>query len=275
MVSKIVLALALAVSFPIGALAQAAQFYCTPPGFPGAVSLATSRIGIGTPYTLTAIIKSGMVPANGAKTDGGVTTSSQARDSQGRTRIDEPVGCSQAGGQPHWMGSVLVNDPVANTFTSWRVDYILPAPVAYVKIGSIKQYDPSTAQQEFNRMRIVSQASDQDPEAEIHIHRKVEDLGKRTIVGLEASGMRITTTFPAGALNNSSAAGLQINQRPYTEVEERWTSDEYRMILLDIINNEALGTSSYEVTNFTRGDPDPSLFQPPPNFEIKESNVTQ
>jgi hypothetical protein len=47
------------------------------------------------------------------------------------------------------------------------------------------------------------------------------------------------------------------------------------MILLDIIDNEALGTSSYEVTNFTSGDPDPSLFQPPPNFEIKESNITQ
>jgi hypothetical protein len=225
MVSKIVLALALAVSFPVRALAQATQLSCTPPGFPGGVSLATSRIGVGTPYTLRAVIKSGMVSANGVKTDVGVTTSFQARDSQGRTQIDEPVGCSQAGGQPHWMGSVLVNDPVANTFTSWRVDYILPTPVAYVKIGSIKQNDPSTAQQEFNRMRIVSQASDQDPEAEIHIHRKVEDLGKRTILGLEASGMRITTTFPAGALDNSSAAALPINQRPYTEVEETWISE--------------------------------------------------
>lgn len=217
-----------------------------------------------------------MVSSKGVKTTGGVTTSFQARDSQGRTRIDMPGTCLLENGQPRWIGSVSVNDPVANTFTSWRVALALSAEaayvnhLAYVKNGSIKQVDPLTAQQEFDRASRLSEASDHDPEAKSHIQYKVEDLGKRTIAGLEASGMRITKTFPAGILNNTSSAGLPINQRPFTEVEERWTSDEYRMILLDITNNEATGISSYEVTSFTPGEPDASLFQPPANYELDE-----
>jgi hypothetical protein len=272
---KLLLTLAFAFVFPIGALAQAALSPCTPPGGSGAQSQAISRIGVGTPYTLTAIIKSDMVSTEGVKTDGGVATSFQARDSEGRTRVDDPRGCFLQNGQPHWEGYVSVNDPVANTFTSWRVAESLSPQRAYanhlahVKNEAVKEVEPSTAQQEFDRARLLSEASDHDPDTKSHIHYKVEDLGKRTIVGLEASGMRITKTFPAGILNNTSAAGLPINQRPYTEVEERWTSDQYRMILLNITNNEATGTSSYEVTSFTPGEPDASLFQPPAGYSIQ------
>ena len=251
------------------AVAQAAQSSCIPPGTQGGQSLAISRIGVGTPYTLTAVIKADMVTSKGVKTTGGVTTSFQARDSQGRTRIDAPGGCFMGrDGQPHWMGRVSINDPYANTFTSWRVNVFLSVKSATVKNGSINAVDPPTAQEEFDGARLLSQASDHDPQAKTYIQYKVEDLGKRTILGLEASGMRITKTFPAGILNSTSAAALPVNQRPFTEVEERWTSDQYRLILLDLINNEATGMSSYEVTSFTPGDPDPSVFQAPADYSI-------
>jgi len=268
--SKLLLPLVFAFTFPMGVVAQAAQSPCTPPGGSGSNLPAISRIGVGTPYTLTAIIKADMVRPNGAKTPGGVVTSFQARDSQGRTRVDAPAGCFLMGGEPVWMGKVTVHDPVANTFTSWRVWPRRPNKVAAVSSGAFKPADSPTAQQEFDEARIVSQASDHDPDAKSHVQFKVEDLGKRTIAGFVASGMRITKTFPAGILNNSIGAGLlPDNTRPFTEVEERWTSDQYRFILLDTINSEAAGMSSYEVTNFTPGEPDPSLFQPPADYRTE------
>jgi hypothetical protein len=267
--SKLVLPLVLAFAFPVGVVAQAAQSPCTPLGGPGGQSSVIAHIGVGTPYTLTAIIKSDMVDTKGVKHAGGVSASFQAVDSQGRTRIDSPAGCVLVGGEPRWMGQVTVNDPVANTFTSWQVEPILPRKIVAVRNGAFKEVDPPTAQQGFDMAMQVSQASDHDPDAKIHIQFKVEDLGKRTIAGLEASGMRVTQTFPAGFLKAYFAADLPINSRPYTEVEEVWTSDLYRLILLDIKNNEATGVSSYEVTKFTPGRPDPSLFQPPVDYRTE------
>jgi hypothetical protein len=172
-------------------------------------------------------------------------------------------------GEPRWMGTVKVNDPVANTFSTWQVEPVLPRKVAAVKDGAFKEADPPTVQQTFDMARRVSQASDHDPDAKSHIQFKVEELGKRTIAGLEASGIRTTKTFPAGFLSSPLGRGLlQDKNRPFVEVEEAWISDQYHLILLDIINNEALGMSSYEVTNFTPGEPDPSLFQPPPDYTI-------
>src|ERR1700677_659136 len=59
--SKLLLPLVLAFTFPMGVVAQAAQSPCTPPGMSSGQSLAISRIGVGTPYTLTAITKADMV----------------------------------------------------------------------------------------------------------------------------------------------------------------------------------------------------------------------
>jgi hypothetical protein len=83
--SKLLLPSVLAFIVPMGAVAQAAQAPCTPPGIAGAQLAAVSRTGIGTPYTLTAIIKADAVTSKGINTTGGVTTSFQARDGQGRT----------------------------------------------------------------------------------------------------------------------------------------------------------------------------------------------
>ena len=52
-------------------------------------------------------------------------------------------------------------------------------------------------------------------------------------------------------------------------------SDQYRIILMDVTSKQATGIRSYEVTSFTPGEPDASLFQPPPNFEIDEPSVTK
>jgi hypothetical protein len=42
------------------------------------------------------------------------------------------------------------------------------------------------------------------------------------------------------------------------------------MVLLDIKDDPFFGKSTYEVTSFTAGEPDASLFQVPAGYTIKE-----
>ena len=268
---KLLLVFVIFVGLPVLAISQETHLSCTPPGSPGGQFIAISRIGIGTSYTLTAAIKSVSIK-KGVKSSSGTTTSFQARDDQGRTRVDLPTFCAiDQNGQRHWNGTISINDPVGNTFTSYQVNSYSDLKIATVKSDSLPHVDPPTAQSAYASAQVSSQASDHDADNS-HMRFKVEDLGKRTIVGLKASGMRVTRTYPAGSLSNTVAAEHVNVSMPITEVEETWTSDQYRMILLDIRENDVLGSSSYEVTKFTFGEPDASLFQQPAGYTIQTSN---
>lgn len=264
--SKTSLLIAAILSVPVSAVGQAGQSGCTPPGFDGQESMTVRRTGVGA-YTLTATVKADLVTRDGKETTGGVTTAFQARDSQGRTRVEQPMHCfMDKNGQSHWEGAIDVIDPVAGTSMSWRV-FLSGAKTAMTgRLTTPYKVDPLPVKDEIDMALMASQYSAQDPDREKHIQTKAEDLGNRMIDGLEAHGLRITTTYPAGILNNTADAGLPANQRPIVEVEERWISEDYRVILLDNKDSSLFGKSSYEVTSFKMGEPDPALFQPPPEY---------
>src|ERR1700689_3139052 len=112
---KLLLLVVLPLSFLIGARTQTTQPPCSAPGTIGAQSIAVTRTGVGTPYSLTAIVKTEMTLSNG-NTISGFTTSHQARDSQGRTRVENPFVCvMDKDHQSKWQGSITVTDPVAKT----------------------------------------------------------------------------------------------------------------------------------------------------------------
>ena len=268
MISKLVLLLVILLGLPTIAPSQEPPLSCTPPGSPGRQFIAISRTGIGISYTLTAAITSVSIK-KGVRSSNGTTTSFQARDDQGRTRVDLPTDCAIGqNGQRQWNGTISINDPVANTFTSYQVNSYSTLRIATVKSGSLPHVDPPTAQSAYASAQVLSEASDHDADVSNHTRFKVEDLGKRTIVGLEASGMRVTRTYPAGSLSNTTAAAHVDVSLPITEVEDIWTSNQYRVILLDIRNNDVLGTSSYEVTSFSPGEPDSSLFRFPAGYNM-------
>ena len=241
--------------FPAGVVAQ----ICSPPGESTGQSVAINRIGVETPYSLTAVIKTELSLANG-NTISGSTTSHQAQDAQGRTRVETPNFCVlDNNGQPHWDGTILVNDPVANTQTSWHEGLISPRKIATRTGGfSYSVSRPLTLQQEYRNAWMRSQASNRAGNRTERI--EVEHLGKSTIAGLEASGMRTTRTVPAG---------MQGNSLPLRYVEETWISDQYGMILRRIDDDPVLGKSTYEVTNFSPGEPDASLLLPPADYTLK------
>jgi hypothetical protein len=86
-----------------------------------------------------------------------------------------------------------------------------------------------------------------------------EQLGTKTIEGVLVEGARITTTYPIGFLGND---------RPVTTVTERWVSRDLGMTVLTKTSDPRRGESTTKLTNISRAEPDPSLFQPPLGYEV-------
>jgi len=267
---KLIRQIAIAISLSTAAISQTTQPSCSPAiGAVAGQNTAITRTGVATPYSLTATIKTEMTLSDG-NTISGFTTSRQARDSKGRTRVDNPNVClADKDYQPKWQGVIEVTDPAAKTRTFWPESLTPGTKVANVThYPSFKISNPPTEQAEYNVQKQVSQSFDNlSPEAKRHSQQsKVEDLGKRNIAGLEASGLKITRTWPAGAEGNSL---------PLVYVEEEWVSDRYGVILLDIKDDPIFGKSTYEVTNYAPTEPDASLFQPPADYKIEDRSITQ
>jgi hypothetical protein len=87
-----------------------------------------------------------------------------------------------------------------------------------------------------------------------------ESLGTKTILGLQATGTRVTRTIPAGQIGNT---------KPISIVTERWVSNDLQIPLTTTHTDPMMGTMTSTVTSVTRGEPDASLFQVPSDYKIE------
>lgn len=89
---------------------------------------------------------------------------------------------------------------------------------------------------------------------------ETEQLGSKTILGLSATGTRVTRTIPAGQIGNAKAISV---------VTERWVSTDLQIPLLTTHSDPMMGTMTNKVTSVTRGEPDASLFQVPSDYKVE------
>lgn len=92
-----------------------------------------------------------------------------------------------------------------------------------------------------------------------------ESLGKQVIEGVEAEGTRTTKTIPAGSIGN---------EQPIKIINEQWYSPELQMTIMSKRSDPRFGETTYRITNLNRSDPAPSLFEPPPDYTVKNSGAT-
>jgi hypothetical protein len=173
-----------------------------------------------------------------------------ALDSQGR-RMNATTSVPLSGNQTP-ITRVTVMDPVARTNSSWTVPgqkatvMQMPAPGA-----SHTGCATSTAPVHLAPRPGVQR---QQP--------TVEDLGTQTFQGVEARGRRMTTTTPAGAIGNDA---------PLVSTTETWTATAPGLrgiVVRNVTDNPQSGKMDRELTNFIQAEPDPSVFQPPSDYEI-------
>ena len=86
-----------------------------------------------------------------------------------------------------------------------------------------------------------------------------EPLGTKAVNGLQAEGVRVTHTIPAGAIGND---------KPIEVVTERWYSTDLQIAVMTVHTDPMMGTVTTKLVNISRGEPDASLFQVPPDYKL-------
>ena len=88
-----------------------------------------------------------------------------------------------------------------------------------------------------------------------------EQLGKKEIEGFIASGNRHSRTIPAGEIGN---------EKPLVSTTDTWFSEDLKTTLLSVTDDPQTGQRITRLTNIRVGDPDPQLFQIPPDYTVKD-----
>jgi len=87
------------------------------------------------------------------------------------------------------------------------------------------------------------------------------ELGTQVAEGLELHGTRETRTFPAGVYGND---------RPFEVVDEFWYSSDLKINIIVRHNDPRTGVQTVGVTELTRTEPDPKLFEVPEDYRRVE-----
>src|ERR1039457_199415 len=103
----------------------------------------------------------------------------------------------------------------------------------------------------------------------------VEELGTKTIQGVEARGRRTSWTTVAA---NTGKHKKQKHQLCTTEesTTERWKAINPGLngLVARLVNEDAqTGKFSKELVRFSQGEPDASLFRPPAGYEVVNREV--
>jgi hypothetical protein len=208
-------------------------------------------------------------------------STSLARDARGRTRREQqvalvgPFSVLQGSDKLYtlrtgvnWTGVaqgetprlVIISDPVdgvSYTLDESRKEARLSAPVALQKLTL-----DGTARDALKKIEIQLRTAGADRAGSGQ--PTVEQLGTRQIEGITATGVRTTTTIPAGQIGNLNPINL---------VTERWFSEELGMAVLITRSDPRSGDTTYRLKNIVRAEPPPDLFTVPSDYKIVDPVV--
>jgi hypothetical protein len=174
-----------------------------------------------------------------------VTTSQIYRDADGRTRTDNTI--TLADGTTYH--NIRIYDPVTRVQITWTV-----GNPNMTKIVNIYHYPQPVAQPVISAPQPVQQR---------YYPTTNQSLPPQTIEGLYATGYRNTRTIPAG---------YEGNDRDITTTTENWSSQLLGLQLRYSTDDPRSGKSTTEITDIQQTAPDPTLFQPPEGYQVKETN---
>lgn len=205
------------------------------------------------------------------------------RDSEGRVRSERTlrmIGPWAASGTPPTL--ITINDPVAGTRyllnQNKKTAYKMPLKPHHLRTGV--GYAENDAGGQVGGQVAITQHPDlgpgiaiQNPDLGpgIEIQRMVapgpegepqtESLGTQMISGVEAQGTRVTRTIAAGKIGN---------EKPITITSERWYSPDLQLYIMVKQDDPRMGQTVVQLTNIKRAEPDPSLFQVPADYTVKD-----
>jgi hypothetical protein len=246
---------------------------------------------MGAPYSATITTEMVQTLSDGTHITQ-TTTGAVARDSEGRTRQDAPlpsIGNLSAANAPHL---VFIQDPVAQV--SYTLDLTnktaqematMPPPAAadasgarvaakekyFVQMGTAGTV--STGGPISPPMQLALPDSPAAAEPGVMMFQKTiigdnglakattEDLGSQSMQGVTVTGTRTTRTIPKGQIGNDA---------PISIVTEVWTSPDLQTVVYSKRTDPRMGEQTFQLTNITRSEPDPSSFTVPAGFTVTD-----
>ncbi len=214
------------------------------------------------------------------------------RDSEGRTRTEQTLGTIgkwTAEGEVKQL--ITINDPVAgvsfsldpNTRTAHKNVYALKKQATVEWHENFKVNGKTVTQAEFEGLKekmgtkpapsgsgpqIIPSKESKPWELQAGIsgdpRKKIENLGKQVIEGVEVVGTRSTYTIPAGEIGNVL---------PIEIVEETWYSPELQLMVLTKSQDPRSGETTYRLTNLKRSEPDRALFEVSADYTVEENKL--
>lgn len=178
------------------------------------------------------------------------------RDSEGRVRTETEAPVFNSGSKP--FVHINITDLVEGRIIFLDMEH---------KIATVTLLRQPTAPA---AIAIPKDSADQNPKVQPVPERRLppptpdpapEDLGTSQIEGFTVQGTRSTHIMSAGMIGND---------RPISTTTERWFSLEFKMDLVNISDNPEGGKHVRKLVNIHAGEPDPLLFQIPPDFKVKE-----
>jgi hypothetical protein len=250
---------------PVGVVSNAGwAFSGVGPGMAG-------RGVTGVPYSAEQVTEHVQTLADGTR----ITQPSQKvmlyRDSQGRTRTErtfpQPAGTGVVG-----PSIIEIADAASGTFYNLdprsRIARKMSVPAAPPPLPPPPPGSGIGSPSRVNRVAsptVIATPSISGPDGQTQRPQfSRESLGTQTIEGILAEGSRTTVVYPIGAFGND---------RPITTVSESWMSPELKMVVLSKNSDPRSGETTTRLTNISRAEPDPSLFQIPSDYEVIDSQA--
>lgn len=220
----------------------------------GGVAVSTAGVftsgfqGIkGVPYSADVITETTRVLADGNRIHQEIH-GKQFRDSEGRTRTETEF---QMPYQEAPFQHIAIEDASQRVFltldsrTKTAMVHHFGSATAQTQQAA---NPPATATRPVARLRILDQP-------------RTEDLGTMEIEGFTVKGTRHTRTIPAGQIGND---------QPITSVQEVWVAPALKITLLTKNDDPQSGERITKLVNIRTTEPDPSLFQIPPDYAVKD-----
>ena len=231
----------------------------------------------GAPYSAQAVTETTQTLADGNRIVQ-KSTATLYRDSEGRERREQTlsaIGPFTAQGDAPQI--ISISDPVAGVSYSLnpkeRIAVKLPAFPGVPGAPGVPVSGGANANFDVFVNRPTAGVALGAAGAQVMIYRSgtgpgsasnVEQLGSKIIEGVQADGTRNTITIPAGQVGND---------RPIDIVDEQWRSPELQVTVLSRHSDPRMGETVYSLTNVSRSEPSPTLFQVPPDYTIKDGPV--
>lgn len=220
----------------------------------------------GAPYTADAITEHIQTLADGNHIHQTIT-SQVARDSQGRVRREESLpGPANA---PHL---IMIDDPVAGVH--WTLNpankTAFKLPVKHVanimNPAGASERSLTVSNEGGGPITVAVAGGAQFKDVNGANDAVKTDLGMQTIEGVPAQGTRITHTIPAGQMGND---------QPLVITTETWMSPDLKVLVMSKTSDPRMGETTYRLTDILRAEPDPVLFQVPPDYTVQDKPSLQ